>query len=71
MPADRAPAAESLPAGPSGHAEAPPSGHALEPLAPDVDDYSRQERAAIYEYDAGMSREDAERLAGLIPVDTP
>ena len=29
----------------------------------------REERAAIMEYDGGMSREDAERLAGLHPLE--
>ncbi|MCL5979781.1 MAG: hypothetical protein M1488_03675 [Gammaproteobacteria bacterium] len=31
------------------------------------DDYDRQERAAIMEYDGGLPREKAERLAGLAP----
>jgi len=32
---------------------------------PIQDDYDRQERAAIYEFDAGLPRLDAERLAGI------
>ena len=31
------------------------------------DDYDRQERAAIMEYDGGLPREKAERLAGMSP----
>ncbi len=32
-----------------------------------ADEFDRQERAAVYEFDARMSREAAERAAGLIP----
>lgn len=30
--------------------------------------YEREERAAILEYDAGYSRDEAERIAGIVPV---
>lgn len=33
------------------------------------DDYEREERAAIYEYMAGMSREEAERLVWWMKCD--
>ncbi len=33
-----------------------------------ADEFDRQERAAIYEFDTGMSREAAERLAGALPM---
>jgi hypothetical protein len=32
-----------------------------------ADDYDREERAAMYEFDAGMTREQAERAVGLRP----
>ncbi|MDE2100034.1 MAG: hypothetical protein KGL39_22460 [Patescibacteria group bacterium] len=50
-----------------------------EPFGPDrfarssavpVDDYDRQERASIMEFDGGVSREAAERAAGLSPGST-
>jgi len=37
-------------------------------IAPDATDDDRQERAAIVEFDAGLPRRDAERLAGLEPT---
>ena len=32
-------------------------------------EFDRQERAAIMEFDGGLSREDAERVAGLLPAE--
>lgn len=36
-----------------------------------MDPYEIEERAAIYEHDAGMSREDAERKAGITAPGAP
>jgi hypothetical protein len=36
-----------------------------------LEDYDREERAAIMEYDGGLPRDDAERLAGISPARTP
>lgn len=47
----------------------PPVPDPFRPGGP-ADDYDREERAAILEYDAHMTRAEAERRAGLRPVDT-
>ena len=36
--------------------------------APAHDDYDRQERAAIMEYDGELTRQEAERLAGVLTI---
>ena len=36
-----------------------------------LEDYDREERAAIMEYEGGLPREEAERLAGVLPAEPP
>lgn len=36
---------------------------------PDPDEYDIEERAAIMEHDGGLPREEAERLAGIVPIE--
>jgi hypothetical protein len=36
-----------------------------------LEDYDREERAAIMEYEGGLPREEAERLARALPVEPP
>ena len=47
--------------------------HKAEVLAllstPAPDDYDSEERAAIMEHDGGLPREEAERLAGIVPAE--